>query len=72
VAKLTLDQKLNAIYKQIAFIGKGGENTSQHYKYVRASDVTNAVRAAFVDNNIYVLGLKTRWLRIRQSMLAAL
>ena len=53
MAKLTLDQKLNAIYKQIAFIGKGGENTSQHYKYVRASDVTNAVRAAFVDNNIY-------------------
>jgi len=48
-----LDKKLNAIYKLIDFVGKGGTNESQHYKYVRAADVVHAVRKAFADGGIY-------------------
>lgn len=50
---LSLKAKCHAIYGDIDFIGKDGENTSQHYKYTRASDVVRNIRAALIEHRIY-------------------
>ena len=51
--KLNLRQKLASVYKNIEFIEKAGDNSSQHYKYVRAADVLRAIRKAFADVGVY-------------------
>lgn len=50
---MTFKEKLNQVYKMIDHVEKGGENTSQHYRYVKAVDVVRAVREMFAELKIY-------------------
>ena len=45
--------KLKKIYELIDHVDKNGENTSQHYHYVRAADVVHLVRKTLADLGIY-------------------
>ena len=51
--KLNLRQKLIQIYNELDHVDKAGDNTKQHYKFVRAADVMRPVRAAFAKWGIY-------------------
>jgi len=51
--KLNLRQKLVQIYQEIDYIEKGGTNTKQNYKFVKAADVLRAIRNAFAKWGIY-------------------
>jgi ERF superfamily len=46
---MTLKEKIREIYKRIEFVEKAGHNKAQNYDYVRACDVTNAVRKEFAN-----------------------
>jgi ERF superfamily len=50
---MTLKEKLHSVYQTIDFIEKGGENTSQHYKYIKSADVVRNVRAALIAVRVY-------------------
>jgi hypothetical protein len=50
---MTLKEKLAEVYKTIEGVAKSGENKMQHYNYVRATDVTKAVREALVAQKVY-------------------
>src|ERR1700676_1644517 len=51
--KMTLKEKLHKIYEAIEFIEKRGENTGQRYDYIKAADVTNAIRKQLIDLKVY-------------------
>jgi ERF superfamily protein len=51
--KLNLRQKLIQIYNELDHVDKMGDNTKQHYKFVRAADVMRPIRAAFAKWGIY-------------------
>ena len=51
--KLNLRQKLVEIYKELDHVDKAGENTKQHYFFVRAADVMRPVRDVFAKYGIY-------------------
>ena len=51
--KLNLRQKLVQIYLELDHVDKAGENTKQHYNFVRAADVMRPIRAAFAKYGIY-------------------
>jgi hypothetical protein len=51
--KLNLRQKMIQIYNELDHVGKWGENTKQHYNFVRAADVMRPVRAAFAKWGVY-------------------
>lgn len=51
--KMTLKEKLHAIYEALTVIEKRGENTMQHYDYVKAADVTHAIRKQLVTQKVY-------------------
>lgn len=50
---MTLKEKLHAIYGTIDKIEKHGHNKFQNYDYIRAADVTNAIRKALMDQRVY-------------------
>jgi hypothetical protein len=50
---MTLKEKLHKIYEEIDLIEKRGRNEFQKYDYIRAADVTNAIRAQFIALKIY-------------------
>ena len=50
---MTLKEKLYKVYQEIARIEKGGYNSAQKYDYVKASDVTHAVRKQLIDLKVY-------------------
>lgn len=50
---MKLTEKLASVYATIISIEKLGENDKQHYRYVRAADVTNAVRAELIKLKVY-------------------
>lgn len=51
--KMPLKEKLYEIYKALDVIEKAGHNQSQHYDYIKASDVTRAIRSQFIEQKIY-------------------
>ena len=50
---MTLLEKLNSVYDIIDHVEKRGHNKFQDYDYIRAADVTNAIRGAFIKLKIY-------------------
>jgi ERF superfamily len=50
---MTLKEKLHKIYDAIDAIEKRGHNKSQNYDYIRAADVTNAIRKQLRDLKVY-------------------
>jgi hypothetical protein len=50
---MTLKEKLHKIYETVDAVEKRGENTMQHYKYIKAADVTNAIRKQFTALKVY-------------------
>jgi hypothetical protein len=51
--KLTLLEKLHKVYEAIEYIDKTGKNSAQNYDYLKAAEVTRAIRKAFIDLRIY-------------------
>ena len=51
--KLTLKQKLVAVYEKVDHIDKRGTNSVQNYKYVKASDLAHAIRNALQELGVY-------------------
>jgi len=50
---MTLKEKLHAIYHDIDYIEKTGENTHQHYKYIQSADVTREIRDQLFKQRVY-------------------
>jgi len=50
---LSLKEKLHSIYSLIDHIAKEGDNTQQHYKYIKSVDVIRNVRQALIDQRVY-------------------
>jgi len=50
---MTLKEKLHKIYSTIDAIEKRGESTALKYKYIKAADVTNAIRKQLTDLKVY-------------------
>lgn len=50
-----LYQKLAEVVTAISHVEKRGTNTHQHYSYVRATDIANAVRGELSERNIYLV-----------------
>ena len=51
--KLNLRQKLIKIYEELDHVDKSGENTKQHYFFVKAADVMRPIRAMLAKYGIY-------------------
>lgn len=50
---MTLREKLHQIYSTIDAVEKRGHNTSQKYDYIKAADVTNAIRKQLIELRVY-------------------
>ena len=51
--KMTLLEKLHSVYQSLDAVEKSGHNKSQNYDYIRAADVTHAIRKQLIDLKVY-------------------
>lgn len=52
-AKAALKEKLFNIYTEVEGVEKKGHNSSQNYDYIKATDVTAAIRTALIKQRVY-------------------
>lgn len=50
---MTLREKLHQIYATIDAVEKRGHNKAQNYDYIKAADVTNAIRKQLIELRVY-------------------
>lgn len=50
-----LATKLLEVYKKVESVEKHGENKIQNYKYLKASDISRAIRRALIEVGVYAL-----------------
>jgi len=51
---MTIQTQLIEVAKKVGGVGKGGRNDAQRYDYVRATDVVQATKGAFLDAGLFV------------------
>lgn len=51
--KMTLLEKLHSVYHSLDAVEKSGHNKSQNYDYIRAADVTHAIRKQLIALKVY-------------------
>lgn len=51
---MTLQEQLIEVAKKVGGVEKGGTNSAQNYKYVKATDVVQKTKAAFLEAGLFV------------------